>query len=141
MEHEAIAVGGEHEGDVQCLGVVERLLHSITDAVGIVLGLDDRDGNVRLVVEDVVGALGLSARDQLAAHDDAALGEAHLLADLQHLVPPHSAQGGGDELGADIPFGEALLVNRGQHALGRLHFMPILRRRILPPWAQVKTIA
>ena len=47
--------------------------------------------DVRLVVEDVVGALGLAARDQLAAHDDAALGEADLLADLQHLVPARAA--------------------------------------------------
>ena len=85
--------------------------------MGIVLGLDDRDGNVRLVVEDVVGALGLSARDQLATHDDAALGEAHLLADLQHLVPPRPAQGRRDELGADVPFGQVSLVNSGQQAL------------------------
>ncbi len=44
--------------------------------------------DVRLVVEDVVGPLGLAAGDQLAADDDAALGEADLLADLRHLVPP-----------------------------------------------------
>ena len=43
--------------------------------------------DVRLVVEDVVGALGLAAGDQLAADDDAALGEADFLADLRHLVP------------------------------------------------------
>ena len=69
------------------VGVVERLLHAVADAVVVVLGLDDGDRDVRLVVEDVVGALGLAARDQLAADDDPALGEADLLADLRHLVP------------------------------------------------------
>ena len=56
-------------------------------AVVVVLGLDQRDRDVRLVVEDVVGPLGLAAGDQLAAHDDAALGEADLLADLRGFIP------------------------------------------------------
>ena len=82
MEHEAVAVRREDERDVEGLGVVERLLHAVADAVGVVLGLDQRERDVRLVVEDVVRPLGLAACDQLAAHDDAALGEADLLANL-----------------------------------------------------------
>jgi len=50
--------------------------------VGIVLGLDDRKGNIGLVIEDVIGAPSLSACDQLAVDDDVPLDEAHLLADL-----------------------------------------------------------
>ena len=76
VEHEAVAVRGEDEGDVERLGVVEGLLHAVADAVVVVLGLDQRERDVGLVVEDVVGALGLAAGDQLAADDDAALGEA-----------------------------------------------------------------
>ena len=68
-------------------------------------------GNVGLIIEDVIGALGLSARDQLAANDDAAFGKTHLLADLQHLVPPCPTQGGRDELRADVSFREASLVH------------------------------
>jgi hypothetical protein len=104
VEHEAGAVRGENEGDVERDGVIERLLHPIADAVGIVLGLDQGERDVRLVIENVVGALGLAARDQLAAHDDPAFGEANFLADLQHLVPPSPSQGGRDELGADVTF-------------------------------------
>ena len=48
----------------------------------VILRFDDGDGDVRLVIKDVVGALGLAAGDEFAAHDDAALGEGHLLADL-----------------------------------------------------------
>ena len=73
-------------------GVVQRLLHAVADAVPVVLGLDDRERNVGLVVEDVVGPLAPPARHQLAPDDDAPLGEAHLLADLMHLVPPGAAQ-------------------------------------------------
>lgn len=48
----------------------------------IVLSLDQRDWNIWLVVENKVGLLGLAARHQLAAHDDPALGEIHLLPNL-----------------------------------------------------------
>ena len=111
MEDEAVAVGGEDKRNIERLGVVERLLHAVADAVVVVLGLDDGDGDVRLVVEDVVGALRLAARDELAADDDAALGEADLLADLRHLVPARALDGGRDELGADVALAEVLLVH------------------------------
>src|ERR1700719_2093575 len=62
-------------------------------------------------MQDVVGALGLTATDQLTAHDDAALGEANFFTDLQHLVPARLAQGGRDELGADVAFAEAAFVH------------------------------
>ena len=35
MEHEAVAIRGEHEGDVERGGIVEALLHPVADAVGI----------------------------------------------------------------------------------------------------------
>src|SRR5690606_10582138 len=73
---------------------------------------DQGERDVRLVIEDVVGALGLAAGDELATHDDPALGEADLLADLQHLVPPGLPQGGRDELGANVAFAEGPLIHR-----------------------------
>jgi hypothetical protein len=44
-------------GNVQHLGVAEALLDPGPDAVVVVLGLNDRDRDVRLVVEDVVREL------------------------------------------------------------------------------------
>jgi hypothetical protein len=76
----------------------------------VVLRLDDGDRNVRLVVEDVVRALCLAAGDELAADDDAALGETDLLANLRMDVPGCLLDGRGDELGTDIAFAEVLLV-------------------------------
>ena len=91
MKDEAVAVGGKHERNVQGFGVAQCLLHAVAGGVGVVLGLDQGDRDVGLVVEDVVGPLALAPADQFAAHDDAALGEAHLLADLHHLIPPGRA--------------------------------------------------
>ena len=76
----------------------------------VVLRLDQGDGDVRLVVENVVGALGLAAGDQLAADDDPAFGEIDLFANLRQDIPARLLDGGRDELGADVAFAERLLV-------------------------------
>jgi len=69
---------------------------------------------VRLVVEDVVSPPGLPARDHLAANDYAALREADLFPKLRQLVPPRLAEGGRDELGADVAFAKLFLVHRAR---------------------------
>lgn len=110
VEDEAVAVGGEDEGDVEGFGVVEGLLDAGADAAVIVFRLDHRDGDVGFVVEDVVGAFGLASGDEFAADDDTAFGEADFLAELGDLVPAGLPDGGGDELGADVAFAEVLFV-------------------------------
>jgi hypothetical protein len=72
VEHEPGAVRGEDEGNVERGGVIERLLHAVADDVRIVLGLDQRQRNVRLVIEDVVGALGLAPLLKLRQYREAA---------------------------------------------------------------------
>jgi hypothetical protein len=114
VEDEAVAVRGKDEGNVKRGGVVKALLHAVADAVVVVLGLDQRDRDVRLVVENEVGLLRLAARHELAAHDDPALGEIDLLQNLHHLVPAGALDGRQDELRADIAFGESALVHEDQ---------------------------
>jgi hypothetical protein len=80
------------------------LLHAVADAMIVVLRLDQRDRDIRLVIENKVGLLGLAARDQLAAHDDPALSKIDLLPNLQHLVPAGTLNGRQDELGGDVAF-------------------------------------
>ncbi|MDT4838060.1 hypothetical protein FQZ97_718060 [compost metagenome] len=111
VEQEAIAIAGKHEGHVQRLGITESLLHAGADGVLVVLGFDNCDGQVGLVIKNEVSAAGLATAMQLAAHDDAALGKADFLAHLFLDVPTGLLNGRGDELGADIPLGKRFLVH------------------------------
>jgi hypothetical protein len=132
VEHEAVSVRGENERDVESGSVVEALLHAVADAVRVVLGLDERQRNVGLVVEDVVGALGLAATDQFASNYDAPLRETDLFANLRHHIPSCAAQGGRDEFGADVAFGEGSFVHGGRSVsscTGPSHVLTLLRGR------------
>ena len=60
MEEEAVAVRREDEWNVDHLAIFESLLHAGSDGVVVVLGFDDRNRDVGLVVEDVVHALARS---------------------------------------------------------------------------------
>ena len=117
MLQEGIAVRTVGEWQVQQFGVGNRLLHAVADPMVVVLRLDDRDRDARLVGEDVIDLLSLAALDRLAANDHAASGEVDLLPKLRHEAPLR-AVGPKDrwshELGADIRFGQFLLV----HSLG-----------------------
>src|SRR3546814_3482122 len=95
MEQEAVAVAGEHEGHVERFGIVERLLHAGADAVFVVLGLDDRQPQVGLAIQDEVGAPRLAAAVELAADDHPTLGEADFFADLVLDVPASRLDSGG----------------------------------------------
>jgi hypothetical protein len=81
--------------------------------VAVFLGLDDGDRDVRLVVQDVVGALLLAACMQLATNDDTALGEADFLANLGVEIPASCCDGWCNELGADVTFGEFFYLSYG----------------------------
>ena len=77
----------------------------------IVFGFNNRDWDVGLVIKDAVRPFRFAATDELAANDDAALGETDFLADLGHLIPTHLLDGRDDELGADVAFAEQLLIH------------------------------
>ena len=125
VNQEGVAVAAEDEGHVERFAVVQPLLHAVADGVVVVLGLDQGDGQVGGVVEDVVGPFLLAPRVQLAAHDDAAPGEADFLAHLGGEVPASPLQGRGDVLGADVALGEVfLVVHLGATASGWLRKRP-----------------
>ena len=77
----------------------------------VVLGFDQGDGDVGLIVKNVIGALPLAPADQLAAHDNASFGEADLLANLRHRIPASISNGWCDELCTDVAFAEVFLVH------------------------------
>src|SRR5438105_4803980 len=106
MKHKAVAIGREHEGNVESDGIVESLLHPVADAVIVVLRLDDSDRDIGLVIKDVIGAFGFATSNELPPDDDTSLGEGDLLTDLHHPVPACAFYRRADELGADIAFAE-----------------------------------
>jgi len=77
----------------------------------VVLCLDDGDRNVGLVIQDVIGTLGLATGDKLSPNDDAPLGEGHLFANLHHAVPARALDSGADELGTDVALAEVFFVH------------------------------
>ena len=110
MENKAVAVGREHKRHVHHLGVFESLLHARADSVIVVLRLDDGKGEVRFVVEQVVGLFGFAAPDSLPPDNHAPSCEKCLLPDLGHQIPVAADDGGGDELRPNIRLGELLLI-------------------------------
>jgi hypothetical protein len=83
----AVAVGAVGKWDVEELGVVESLLHAIAKRVRIVFSLNDRNGEIGLVVEQIIDFFCFAAFDALTPYDHPALGEVEFLADLRHRVP------------------------------------------------------
>jgi hypothetical protein len=73
MEDKTVAIGRKRKRDVERYRVVEGLLHPVADAMIVVLCLDDGDGDIGLVIEDVIGAFRLATGDELAPNDDAPL--------------------------------------------------------------------
>jgi hypothetical protein len=120
VEHEAVAIAGEDEWDIEGGGGFEGLLDAVANTVVVVLGLDDGQRDVGLVIEYVVGALGFATGDQPAANNDTALGEADLFADLGEFVPAGLLQGRGNELGADVALAEGFFVHGAGLRRGRL---------------------
>jgi hypothetical protein len=111
VKNKTVAIGREYKGNIEGYGIIQGLLHAVADAVVVVLGLDDGNRNIGLVIEDVVGALGLPARDQFSADDNSPFGKSDFLADLNHPIPASALDGWADELGADVAFAKIFLVD------------------------------
>lgn len=102
--HEPVAIRGENKRDIPCFCVVEGLLTPIADAVVVILRLDHGDRKIWLVVKDVVSALAFATRDQLAADDNAAFGEADFFSDLKQRIPSRIVYRRRNEVRADFSF-------------------------------------
>ena len=77
----------------------------------VVLRLNDGDGNVRFVIENIVGALSGSTRVEFPPDINPPVGEADFFTHLVMNVPPGRDKIGRDELGADVTLAEGFLVH------------------------------
>jgi len=100
-----LAIGGIGEFEAEDLGVLFGLLETVARAGVGRLGLDDRDGHVRPIAEDVVGPLPRTAAAPLAGDDDTAIGEGDLLVEPVRLgVPPSGLKPGNDKTSTSVRF-------------------------------------
>ena len=110
MHQKTVAIRAEYERDVEHFRIMQSLLHAIAKVVFVVLGFDDGNRDIGLVVQNVIGALGLTARVQLAAHDDTPFGEGDFFADLGVQIPTGLNDGWCDVFAANISLGQVLLI-------------------------------
>ena len=80
----------------------------------VVLGFNDREGDVGLVVEDVISAFLGAASMDFPADIDTAIGETDFFANLGVEVPTSRHQARSDELGAYVAFALSPLVHADQ---------------------------
>lgn len=95
---DALAGGRVGELQVEDFGVFLRLLHSFAGRGVVWLGLDDGNGKIGTVAEDVIGPLARTAATAPPDNDNPAVGERDLFVDAIRLVVPAC----GLQLGHDI---------------------------------------
>ena len=103
--HDAFAVGGIGELEIEHLGVILGLLESGGEGLVEGLGLDDRQHGAGLVPQKVVRALGGMPPNLGPRDHDAAIGEGALLENLL-VGPTRGVQLGHDEFPASVGFGD-----------------------------------
>ena len=104
MEEKTIAVAAENAGNIQNAGVVEGLLHTGPHGMFVVFGLNDGNGDIGLVVKNVVGPFAFSPGGHFTANVDFSVGKRNLFQKLSQFVPTRFFERGRDELGADVSF-------------------------------------
>ncbi len=83
MFQKSIAIGAEGKWHIEGLGPGEGLLHPRPDRMGIVLDLNNGNGDSGLVIENVIGTPGLPACNLGAPNNYATGGKGHLFAELR----------------------------------------------------------
>jgi hypothetical protein len=109
-----IAVRGENKGNIERSRVLDGLLHAAADRIVIILGFDQSDGNVRLVIKNVIGALRLAAGYELATYNDPALGKTNLFTNLPLDIPTGVDDCGRNILRANVAFAEVSFIHARQ---------------------------
>jgi len=80
--------------------------------VGVILCLYQGNGDVWLIVEDVVRELGFAASDKLASYNDPSFGKVDILTNLGQVIPSRVRDGWSNKLGADIAFAKLSFVHK-----------------------------
>jgi hypothetical protein len=90
------------------------LLDAAADRIVVIFGFDQSNGNVRLVVENVICALSFAASYKLATDYDPAFGETNLFTNLPLDIPTGVDDCGRNILRADVAFAEVSFIHAKQ---------------------------
>ena len=113
---ETVAIRAVHKRDVQHFCVFDGLLHPGSNAVSVILCLDDSQRNIGLVVKQIVCALSLSSGSDISADDDTTVREIVLHANLLLLVPASALNGRGNKLKFDVLLSHFMFFHKVAHA-------------------------
>lgn len=111
-----VTIRAVHKRNVQHFGVFDGLLHPSTNAVIVILCLDDGKRDIWLVVQQIVCALSLSSGGDISADDDTTVREVVLHANLLLLVPASVLNGRGNELKFDVLLSHFMFLHKVAHA-------------------------
>lgn len=115
-----VAVGTECAGEVENVGVAQRLLHAVADAKAVLLGFDDRNGNACILQQNVVRELllFLVPGGHVAPNDHWTRGKSDFAPNLRKLIPPRTFDSGRNEEIANVAFAELVFLLLGHAAMG-----------------------
>jgi hypothetical protein len=91
--------------------------YTCVDRVVVILGFDNGDRDVGLVIEDVVSALLRSSCMKFSPDINPPISKANFLANLCVDVPSRRQNVGRDEFGANVSFAEGSLIHRPSRVL------------------------
>ena len=117
MEVEAVAVAAEDKGNIKGSRVIEGLLDTRGNGVRVVLCLNNRNGNVRLVVEDVIGPFPTAPSMEFPSDIDATVREFYFSTNLKILIPTGRNDSRGNELRANIALSEGFFVQKNAEGI------------------------
>jgi len=107
--------------------------------VVVVLGFDNGKGEVGGVVEDIICKLRCRPCHSRAFDQHPALGDINFLSDLQMEIPAGLYQSGNNIFGADIPFGQALLVHSIHSVIDSIFDNPLIVFYFIDPSKSVSS--
>ena len=131
MLKEAVAVGAVNKRYIQHLGILDALLHTSANAVLVVLCLDNCQGQIWLVVQQIVSAFPLATGSNIPSDDNATVREVILHSDLFLPVPPGILNGRGNKLKFDVLFSHFVFLHQIAHAVPPLLLLIIKSYRKL----------
>ena len=87
MLEKGIPIRAVGKRNIEDFGILQSLLHAVTNRMIVVFGLDNRDGHVGLIVQDIVGFFSLSPLHRFSTHYHSSLSKKELLTNLGHEIP------------------------------------------------------